>query len=169
MTVANKNSRPVREIVYGVGEMGSVVYPASCGTWFRYHRSDRTQRKQGGCDLGDLAGLGTSLGVKAEADAKAVLARGADIAIVCVGSYLETMQRHFAVCLENEVNAVTIEEKTVYPWISAPDLAQELDVLARANGVTLAASGTQDVFWLNLITTLLGASHRIDRVEGHSV
>ena len=122
-----------------------------------------------GRDLGEVVGLGRSLGVVVEDDATAVLRRGADIAIVCVGSYLETMQPHFATCLENGVNVVTIEEETVFPWTTAPDHAKALESMAKANGVTLAASGAQDVFWLNLVTTLLGASHRIDKVVGHSV
>ena len=116
-----------------------------------------------------LQGLGRSLGVRIEDDAAAVLRREADIAVVCVGSYLETMESHFMTCLENGVNVVTVEEETVFPWTTAPDQAQALDRTAKANGVTLAASGAQDVFWLNLVTTLLGASHRIDQVIGQSV
>ncbi|SDX91975.1 4-hydroxy-tetrahydrodipicolinate reductase [Ruegeria halocynthiae] len=132
MIIADKEAGTVRAIVYCVGEIGSVV------TRFLVERGvdivgaiGRSESKVGR-DLGDVADPGTSLGVKVEADAKAVLARGADIAIVCVGSYLEIMQRHFAVYLKNGVNVVTIEEETVFPWTSAPVLAQELDALARA-------------------------------------
>jgi hypothetical protein len=32
----------------------------------------------------------------------------------------------------------------------------------------LAGSGYQDVFWGNLITTLAGSSHKIERIEGVS-
>ena len=52
---------------------------------------------------------------------------------------------------------------------TAPDHAQALDALAKANDVTVVASGAQDVFWLNLVTTLLGASHKIDNVIGHCI
>lgn len=169
MTAVPKTSRPVRAVVYGVGEMGSIV------TWLLVERGaeivgaiGRSETKVGR-DLGEVAGLGKLLNIKIEADPASVLARDADIAVVCVGSYLETMQGHFEACLENGVNVVTIEEETVFPWATAPELAQRLDSLAKANGVTLAASGAQDVFWLNLVTTLLGASHRIERVEGHEV
>ena len=96
-----------------------------------------------------------------------MLSRGADIAVVCVGSYLSTMRPHFEICLGNGVNVVTIEEETIFPWTTAPDHAEVLDALAKSNGVTLAASGAQDVFWINLVTTLLGAAHRVDHVTGH--
>jgi 4-hydroxy-tetrahydrodipicolinate reductase len=120
-----------------------------------------------GRDLGEVAGLGEWLGVRIEADPRRALADGADIAVVSVASYLHVMRDHFAVCLEHGANVVTIEEETVYPWTTAPELAAELDALAKANGVTLAASGAQDVFWLHLVGTLLGASHRVESVVGY--
>lgn len=159
----------MRAIVYGVGEMGSIVTRLLVERGVEIVGAIGRSTTKVGRDLGEVAGLGRRLGIPVEADAAAVLGRGADIAIVCVGSYLETMFPHFAACLENGINVVTIEEETVFPWTSAPTRAQELDTLARATGVTLAASGAQDVFWLNQITTLLGAAHRIERVEGHSV
>ena len=38
----------------------------------------------------------------------------------------------------------------------------------KGNHCTLTASGYQDVFWGNLITTLAGSSHKIVRIEGQS-
>lgn len=159
----------MRAVVYGVGEMGSIVTRLLVERGVEIVGAIGRSETKVGRDLGEVARLGTLLNVKIEADPATVLARDADIAVVCVGSYLEAMQGHFEVCMENGVNVVTIEEETVFPWTTAPELAQKLDSLAKANGVTLAASGAQDVFWLNLVTTLLGASHRIERVEGHAV
>ena len=156
-----------RAVVYGFGEMGAIVTRLLVERGARIVGAIGRSPEKVGRDLGEVAGLGRPLGVRVEADARAVLARGADIAVVCIGSYLDTMYPHFAACLENGVNVVTIEEETVYPWTTAPEQARKLDALARANGVTLAASGAQDVFWINLVTTLLGASHKVDRVIGH--
>lgn len=97
-------------------------------------------------DLADVAGLGYDLGVLVESDASTVLLHGADIAVVCVSSHLASMHQHFAACLEHGVNAVTIEEETVFPRTTASDFVHELDGLAKQNNVTLAASGAQDVF-----------------------
>ena len=162
-------SGEVRAIIYGVGAMGAIM------TRLLHERGalivgavGRSPEKVGR-DLGDVAGLGTHLGITVEDDARRVLSRGADIAVVCVDSYLETMRQHFAVCLDHGVNVVMIEEDTVYPWTTACDHAEALDRLARDNGVTLAASGAQDVFWLHLVSTLLGASHTIESVEGRSL
>lgn len=156
-----------RVVVYGVGAMGAIATRLLVDKGAEIVGAIGRSPSKVGRDLGEVVGLGVHLGVPIEDDADRVLSRGADIAVVCVGSYLSTMHQHFATCLENGVNVVTIEEETVFPWTTASEHAKSLDALARANGVTLAASGAQDVFWLNLVSTLLGASHRVDRVIGH--
>ena len=157
----------IRVVVYGVGTMGALATRLLVDKGAKIVGAVGRSSSKVGRDLGEVAGLGKHLGVPIESDAEAVLTRGADVAVVCVGSYLNSMHEHFETCLENGVNVVTIEEETVFPWTTAPDHAEALDALAKAKGVTLAASGAQDVFWLNLVTTLLGASHRIDRIVGH--
>jgi len=119
-----------------------------------------------GRDLGEVAGLGRRVGVEVERDPARALARGADVALVSVASYLSVMFEHFRVCLEHGANVITIEEEALYPWGTAPELAAELDRIGREHGVSIAASGAQDVFWMNLVSTLMGASHRIDSVAG---
>jgi len=156
----------IRAVVYGVGAMGSIIVRLLADKGVDIVGAVGRSPEKVGRDVGDVAGLGQQLGVPVESDPNRALAAGADIAVVSVASYLSVMRDHFAVCLENGANVVTIEEETVYPWSTAPELAAELDAIAKANGVTLAASGAQDVFWLHLVGTLLGAAHRIDAVEG---
>ena len=156
----------LRAIVYGVGAMGSIVARLLLDKGVRIVGAVGRSPDKVGRDLGEVAGIGRSIGVKIESDPRRALGAGADVAVVCVSSYLTTMHEHFAVCLEHGVNVITTEEETVYPWTTAPELAAELDALAKANGVSLAASGAQDVFWLHLVGTLLGASHTVESVEG---
>ena len=156
----------IRAVVYGVGAMGSIVTRLLLDKGVRIVGAVGRSPAKVGRDLGEVAGLGRTIGVTVDSDPRRAFADGADIAVVCVGSYLTAMRDHFAVCLEHGANVITTEEETVFPWNTAPELAAELDALARANGVTLAASGAQDVFWLHLVGTLLGAAHRVETVEG---
>jgi 4-hydroxy-tetrahydrodipicolinate reductase len=120
-----------------------------------------------GKDLGEVAGLGYPLNVLVEREEDRVLeTRAADIAVVAVGSYMADMLPHFRRCLENGLNVITLAEEAVYPWKTAPSIAAELDRLAKAHGVTITASGGQDVFWVNLPTMLSGASHTIRSISG---
>jgi len=107
--------RDVRAIVYGVGAMGSILTRLLLDKEVQIVGAVGRSPKKVGRDLGEVAGLGRDLGVVIESDPGPVLARGADIAVVCVSSYLESMRDHFAVCLEHGVNVVTIEEETVFP------------------------------------------------------
>jgi 4-hydroxy-tetrahydrodipicolinate reductase len=156
----------VRGIVYGVGAMGAIMARLMLEKGVEIVGAVARSPEKVGRDLGDVAGLGFDTGVTVEADARPALERGADIAVVSVASFLSVMRDHFRLCLEHGCNVVTIEEETVFPWGSAPELAAELDEVAKANGVSLAASGAQDVFWMNLVAVLMGAAHRIDSVAG---
>ena len=125
-----------------------------------------------GRDLGDVAGLGTQLGVPVSDDPSEVLARAeADVAVVAVASYLQPMFEHFKVCLENGTNVITIEEESFYPWSTAPELARRLDDLAKRHDVTIMGSGAQDVYWMALPSMLMarrapgGLGARRDEVE----
>jgi hypothetical protein len=158
--------RPVRAIVYGVGEMGSIMTRLLLDKGVEIVGGIARSPSKVGKDLGEVSGLGRALGLPVENDVRPALGRGADIAVITVGSYLETMADHFRVCLEHGVNIITTEEETVYPWTTATKSATELDTIARKNDVTLVASGVQDVFWLRLITVLMGAAQRIESVQG---
>ncbi len=158
--------RPVRGIVYGVGAMGSITARLMLEKGVEIVGAVARSPEKVGRDLGEVAGLGFETGVVVESDARRALEAGADIAAVSVSSYLSVMFDHFRLCLEHGCNVVTIEEEAVYPWRTAPGPAAELDGIAKRHGVTLAASGAQDVFWMHLVGCLAGAAHRIDTVSG---
>ena len=161
--------RRVRAIVYGVGAMGSIMARLMLEKGVEIVGAIARSPEKVGKDLGEVAGLGARTGVTVEADAVHVLStRAADIAVVAVGSYLEVMYDHFRLCLEHGVNVVTIEEESFYPWATAPMLAAELDKIAKKNGVTITGSGQQDVYWMNIVSLLMGAAHRVESVVGRT-
>jgi hypothetical protein len=161
--------RPLRAVVYGVGAMGSIITRLLVDKGATVVGAVGHSPAKLGRDLGDVAGLGLELGVKVEDDPTAVLSRAAaDVAVVAVSSYLETMYDHFRTCLEHGANVVTIEEESFFPWSTAPSLAQRLDELAKRNGVTILGSGAQDLYWMTLPCALMGAAHRVDSVYGRA-
>jgi secondary-alkyl amine dehydrogenase [NAD(P)+] len=161
--------RPVRAVVYGVGEMGSIMARLLVEKGAQLVGAVGRSPAKVGRDLGDVAGLGAQLGVRVSDDPAEVLAHAdADVAVVAVASYLEPMFEHFAVCLENAVNVVTIEEESFFPWSTAPELARRLDELAKQHNATIMGSGAQDVFWMTLPAVLMAAAHRVDSVHGRT-
>ena len=110
----------LRAVVYGVGAMGSILTRLLLDKGVQIVGAVGRSPEKVGRDLGDVAGLGRKLDTVIDSDPHRVLAKGADIVVVCVSSYLSTMRNHFAVCLEHGANVITIEEETVYPWTTAP-------------------------------------------------
>lgn len=161
--------RPVRAVVYGVGAMGSIMTRLLVEKGAELVGAVGRSPKKVGRDLGEVAGLGFTVGVTVSDDPAEVMAgAGADVAVVAVASYLEPMYDHFRVCLENGVNVVTIEEESFYPWSTAPELAGRIDALAKRHGVTITGSGAQDAYWMTLPSVLMGAAHRVDSVQGRT-
>lgn len=159
----------VRVVIYGVGAMGSIMTRLLLEKGAHVVGAVGRSAAKVGRDLGLVAGLGFELGVSVQDDADTVLAQaGADVAVVAVSSYLETMYEHLRICLEHGTNVVTIEEESFFPWNTAPSLARRLDELAKRHGVTLMGSGAQDLYWMTLPCALMGAAHRVDSVSGRT-
>ena len=161
--------RRIKAIVYGVGAMNSVATRMMIEKGVDIVGALARSPEKVGKDLGEVAGLGYQTGVVVEDDPDRVLStREADIAVIAVASYMSDMYEHLRRCAEHGVNAVTISEEALYPWNTAPMQTAELDKLARQNGVTITGTGHQDTYWVNLVSLVLGTSHRIETVTGRA-
>jgi 2,4-diaminopentanoate dehydrogenase len=159
----------IRAVIYGVGTMGSLATRFMLEKGVDIVGALARSPEKVGRDLGDVAGLGFSTNVTVEADPDKVLSeRSPDIAVVCVASYMNDMYEHLRRCAASGVNAITISEESLYPWNTSPAQTAELDGLARANGVTITGSGHQDVYWVNIVSLVMGTAHKIDVVRGQA-
>jgi 4-hydroxy-tetrahydrodipicolinate reductase len=94
--------------------------------------------------------------------------KAADIAIIETMSLLNDIGDVSRKILTKGINIITTCEEAFFASNSNPTLFKELDILAKANGVTITGSGYQDVFWGNLIYTLAGSTHKIKKIKGSS-
>lgn len=123
-----------------------------------------------GKDIGEIMG-GPAKGVKVRdaAEADAVLAfLKPDACIITTMSLMRDIRDALLVCAKNGVNAITTNEEAIFPMNSSPSLTREVDALAKKTDCTISGSGYQDVFWGNLIATLAGAMHKINKIRGSS-
>ncbi len=159
--------RRIKGIVYGVGTIGKLTTKYMSAKGIDIVGAIDINPEIVGKDLGEVAGLGRHLGVKISEDADRVLSeQDTDITVVSIFSQMERMYPVFKRCIENGINVITPSEEALYPWTSSPELAAQLDKLAKEHGVTITASGLQDIFRVNMISLLTGASHTIESVSG---
>lgn len=157
----------VRAVVYGVGAMNSIIAGMLIDKGVEIVGAIARSPQKVGQDLGDVIGFGRQLGVTVSDDAAAVFAQTRpDVAVIAVNSYLTDAVEQLRICAEHGVNAVTLSEEMLYPWETSPELAAELDALAKSTGATLTGTGFQDTFWVNIVALLMGTAHRIDTVCG---
>jgi 4-hydroxy-tetrahydrodipicolinate reductase len=160
-------TQPIRVIQYGCGLMGTIIVRYLKEKGFDLVGVIDNNPEIVGKDAGEVAGIGP-LGVVISSDAEAVLAQGADCAVLTIMSLMSDMEPFFAACARHGINAISTCEEAFFPRTTSPEITERLDALAKAHGVTLTGSGYQDIFWGNLPTTLAGATQRIDKIEGYS-
>lgn len=91
-----------------------------------------------------------------------------DIAVIATMSFLNDIAAEVRTCITNGVNVITTSEECFYAENSNPTLYKELDILAKANNVTITGCGYQDAFWGNLISVIAGSTHNINKIKGSS-
>lgn len=158
-------SKEIRAVIFGVGSTGSlaVKYMVESGVTIVGAVGHVNNI---GKDIGELAGIG-DIGVILETDGEAVIERTKpDIALLCLDT--QTAIPIIRMCLEHQVNVATIAIEMFYMPCVDPELAEELDALAKANGVTVYGTGIQDVNWQNLCDVLSATVHDITKITGEN-
>lgn len=85
----------------------------------------------------------------------------ADIAVICTVSLLEDLYETAYVCLSHGVNVITTAEKAFCPGYHAnKEMVEALDKIAKEKGVTMYASGVQDILWVSFATVLSGLCNK---------
>lgn len=159
-------SKFIKAISIGVGAMGTLAarYMTDHGVTI-VGAVDIDPRNQG-VDIGEKAGIGT-LGVKIEAKLEDVIKRTkADIAVIMTQTSVPDVYPYIRLCAENKINVVTISEDWYWPWRTCPAMADEINTLAKKNGVSILATGIQDVHWSNLAVVLASSCHNLKAVKG---
>lgn len=160
----------IKVLQYGCGKMSVYImkYVLECGGTIV--GAIDINPKIIGKDIGQIMGI-DDLGIKVSSvnEAETLLKSvKPDICIITTMSLLEDCKDALILCARLGINAITTCEEAFYPMNSNPNLTQEINKLAKENNCTITGSGYQDAFWGNLITTLGGATHNINRIAGSS-
>lgn len=157
-------------VQYGCGKMSKYTMKYSLEKGYTIVGAFDINKDIIGKDISCIIG-GNNLGISISPidNAKEILKElKPDIVIITTMSLMKDVAGIFRICAELGINAISTCEEALYPFNSSPVLTEELDKIAKENNCTLTGSGYQDVFWGNLIYTLAGSTHKINKIKGSS-
>lgn len=162
--------RKVKVVQYGVGKMSvySMRYVYEKGA--EIVGAIDINPNVIGKDIGELIGTEPKgVMVSKSEDARKVLEdTKPDICIVTTMSLLNDLEEPLMLCAELGINAITTCEEAFYPINSNPTLTNAIDKLAKENNCTITGSGYQDIYWGQLISSIAGSTHTINKIKGSS-
>jgi 2,4-diaminopentanoate dehydrogenase len=124
-----------------------------------------------GKDLGEVLGVGKSLGVTVTNKPENVLNKeNVDIVLIATTSWTKEQMPDLRKIISAGINCISIAEEMSDPDAQNPDLGQELDELAKKHGVSVLGTGVNPGFVLDLLVVALsGGCHSVERIEASRV
>ncbi|MTI49021.1 2,4-diaminopentanoate dehydrogenase [Sporosalibacterium faouarense] len=94
----------------------------------------------------------------------------ADIALVATDSFTKKTFPKLKLILENKINIISTAEEMAYPKAQEPELTQELDKIAKANGVSVLGTGINPGLIMDLLVVCLtGCMTDVEHIEAKRV
>lgn len=96
--------------------------------------------------------------------------KAADVVLICTDSFTKTAFPKIKYCLERKMNVISSAEEMAYPKAKEPELAKEMDRIAKENGVTVLGTGINPGLIMDLLVVCLtGACIDVEHVTARRV
>jgi hypothetical protein len=146
--------RLVTYIQCGLGPTGcGIVRAAAERPWLRLVGAIDIAPDKVGRELAEVVGLAEPTGVFVGDSLRDL--PPADLVLHSTASHLWQIGPLLRQFIEHGLNCLSTAEELTWPWLSSPDLAEELDALARERGVRVLGAGINPGFVLDLLPLLL--------------
>ncbi|HPH97379.1 MAG TPA: 2,4-diaminopentanoate dehydrogenase [Anaerolineaceae bacterium] len=163
---------PIRVLQWGLGAMGSGMAKLMLEkSGLQIVAAVDSRPSYVGKDLGEVLGVGKTLGVTVTDKPEDVLKKeNVDIVIIATTSWVKDQMSDLRKIITAGVNCISIAEEMADADAQSPELAKELDELAKKHGVSVLGTGVNPGFVLDLlVVTLTGGNHRVERIEASRV
>ncbi len=147
----------VKVIQYGIGPIGlkMLQYAAERPSLEIVGAVDIDPAKVGK-DVGELAELSGPLGVAVSGNASELLEKvDADVVILTTSSSLEQIKPQVLEILSFGKNIVSSCEELMFPWLTQPEVADEIDRAAKKSEVSVLATGVNPGFLMDFLPLVM--------------
>jgi len=152
-------NKKIKVVQYGLGPIGCR------GIQYMTDRSDLelvgaidSDPQKVGVDAGVLAELSKPLGISVADDSTSVLREvEAEVVVLTTTSSLEQIRPQVLEIISCGKNVVSTCEELMYPWLTSPKLAEEIDLAAREQGVSVLSTGVNPGFLMDFLPLVMTA------------
>ncbi|MCK8602519.1 NAD(P)H-dependent amine dehydrogenase family protein [Desulfoferrobacter suflitae] len=160
--------REIRVIQYGIGPIGQrITAQLNEKTNVQIVGAIDSDPQKTGVDLGELAGLNTSLGVKVTDDSAGLLSDiEADVVVLTTTSTMKNIEPQIMEIVASGKNLISSCEELVYPWKTQPEIAKKIDLAAVDHRVSVLSTGVNPGFLMDFFPlAMTGICQEVRRIH----
>lgn len=158
----------INVVVYGCGVMGRNVAEALCNKKsFKIVGAVDIDPQLVGRDLGEILDTPRNLEIPIEEDADSLFSRvSAHAVVLTTTSHLKSVFPQIKQCANAGLDVISTCEELSYPWERSPDLAREIDDVAKKNGISVVGTGINPGYLMDSLPLFLTAPClRVDSIK----
>lgn len=158
----------IRVMHYGLGPIGvGVLRQVATRKGFKVVGGIDIDPAKVGKDLGEIAGLGRTLGLRVVDDpVPAIKKAKPDVVMLCTRSSLRAVMPQIETVLKLRVPIVSTTEELAYPYHTNRALARKIDALATKAKVAVVGTGVNPGFVMDALPIMLtGVCERVDAIR----
>lgn len=96
--------------------------------------------------------------------------KAADVVLCCTDSFTKNAFDRLKFVLEKKINVVSSAEEMAYPKAQSPELAAELDKIAKENGVSIMGTGINPGLIMDLLVVIMtGCCEEVEHIVSRRV
>lgn len=96
--------------------------------------------------------------------------KAADVVLCCTDSFTKNAFDRLKFVLEKKINVVSSAEEMSYPQAQSPELAAQLDEIAKANGVSILGTGINPGLIMDLLVVIMtGCCEEVEHIVSRRV
>jgi 4-hydroxy-tetrahydrodipicolinate reductase len=149
--------KKIRVVQYGLGPIGCKVtqYLIERAHFDIVGAIDADPQKVG-TDVGHLAELNAPLGLNVTANSRDLLEQvNADVVVLTTASSLEKIRPQVMEIISCGKNVVSTCEELMYPWVTNPEIAREIDAAAKEHKVSVLSTGVNPGFLMDFLPLVM--------------